>query len=129
MGEDTEFSGTLSFEGTVRIDGKFEGEVITDDTLIIGQKGQVTADIRAGTVICEGQINGTIIATSRIDIHASSHVIGNIKTPSLSVEVGSTFDGQCDMSSDDKKVVSLSTPASTPQPKAEIENMESGTGN
>ena len=54
IGEDTVFKGVLSFEGTVRIDGKFEGQVNTNDTLIIGETGDIVADIEAGTVICKG---------------------------------------------------------------------------
>ncbi|MDE1045581.1 MAG: polymer-forming cytoskeletal protein, partial [Nitrospinaceae bacterium] len=52
MGEDTVFNGSLNFDGTVRIDGKFEGQVFTDDTLIIGETGNLAAEISAGTIIC-----------------------------------------------------------------------------
>ena len=45
LGEDTVFSGTLTFNGVVRIDGRMDGEVHTDDTLIIGEKGRLEADI------------------------------------------------------------------------------------
>ena len=107
MGEDTVFNGKLSFQGTVRIDGRFEGEVHTDDTLIVGEKGEIVADIKAGTVICKGKIRGTIVASKRIEIHSTSEVLGNIKTPSLFIEAGSVFDGQCDMSKEDKKVITL----------------------
>lgn len=107
MGEDTVFNGTLSFQGTVRIDGKFEGEVITDDTLIVGETGDLSAEIRAGTVICKGKIKGVITAAKRIEIYATSEIQGNIRTPSLFVEAGGIFDGNCDMSSPEKKIISL----------------------
>ncbi|MBI4383139.1 MAG: polymer-forming cytoskeletal protein [Nitrospinae bacterium] len=110
MGQDTVFNGTLTFQGTVRIDGKFEGEVITDDTLIVGETGEVTAEITAGTVICKGRIKGVINAKQRIEVHAASQILGNIRTPSLQVEVGGIFDGNCDMSSSDKKILSLVKP-------------------
>ena len=63
MGEDTIFNGLLNFTGTVRIDGKFEGQVITEDTLIIGETGHLTAEISAGTVICMGYVEGTVLAS------------------------------------------------------------------
>ena len=66
LGVDALFKGTLSFEGTVRIDGKFEGQVSTSDTLIIGETGDVTANIEAGTVICKGRMKGTILASKVI---------------------------------------------------------------
>lgn len=107
MGENTSFNGTLTFQGTVRIDGKFEGEVITDDTLIIGETGEITAEIRAGTIICKGKIKGVIVATKRIEIYSTSEILGDIRTPSLYVEAGGVFDGNCDMSSNEKKIISL----------------------
>ena len=107
MGEDTSFTGTLAFQGTVRIDGKFEGEVITDDTLIVGETGDLNAEIKAGTIICKGKIRGLLVATKRIEIYSTSEVLGNIRTPSLFIEAGSIFDGNCDMSSNEKKIISL----------------------
>ena len=63
LGSDALFKGTLSFEGTVRIDGKFEGRVNTSDTLVVGETGDLQADIEAGTVICRGKMRGTIVAS------------------------------------------------------------------
>ncbi len=107
LGADAVFKGTLNFSGVVRIDGKFEGKVITNDTLIVGETGELTAEITAGTVVCKGKINGTLQAAQRIEIHSKSQVIGNIKAPSLYIEVGALFDGQCDMTAEDGKIISL----------------------
>lgn len=107
LGADAIFKGALNFSGVVRIDGKFEGQVVTDDTLIVGEGGEINAEISAGTVICKGRINGTIQASERVEIHSKSKVIGNIKSPSLFVEVGALFDGQCDMASDEAKIIPL----------------------
>ncbi|MEE8127334.1 MAG: polymer-forming cytoskeletal protein [Nitrospinaceae bacterium] len=107
LGEDTVFSGTLSFNGVVRIDGKMDGEVNTDDTLIVGEKGILEADINAGTVICRGKIKGTIRASKRIEIHANSEVVGNISAPALLVENGAIFDGNCDMTGNEGKIINL----------------------
>lgn len=107
MGEDSVFQGILSFKGMVRIDGKFEGEVVTKDTLIVGETGELTAEITAGTVICKGKIRGSIQASKRIEIHSQSEIVGNIKTPSLYVEVGAIFDGNCDMAIGERKIIKL----------------------
>ena len=107
LGEDTVFSGTLSFNGAVRIDGRMDGEVHTDDTLIVGENGTLEADITAGTVICRGKIKGTIKASKRIEIHANSEVVGSIAAPSLLVETGALFDGTCDMTGNDGKILKL----------------------
>lgn len=107
LGEDTVFSGTLSFNGVVRIDGKMDGEVNTDDTLIVGENGVLEADITAGTVICRGKIKGTIQASKRIEIHTNSEVVGNISAPALLVENGAIFDGNCDMTGNEGKIIKL----------------------
>ena len=107
MGEDTVFNGSLSFEGTVRIDGKFEGQVNTDDTLIVGEPGHVMADVQAGTVICMGRVEGTIVATKKVEIHANSRVVGNIESPALYIELGGILDGSCNMTGKETKIIPL----------------------
>jgi cytoskeletal protein CcmA (bactofilin family) len=107
MGEDTVFNGSLSFEGTVRIDGKFEGHVITEDTLIVGETGKLKADISAGTVVCIGQVEGTIVASKKVEIHSTSKVMGSIKSPAIYIELGGVLDGSCDMMGKESKIVPL----------------------
>ena len=106
MGEDTIFNGLLNFTGTVRIDGKFEGQVITEDTLIIGETGHLTAEISAGTVICMGYVEGTVMA-QKVEIHSTSKVVGSIKSPALHIELGGVFDGTCDMTGKETKIIPL----------------------
>ena len=110
MGEGAVFNGSLSFEGTVRIDGKFEGQVNTDDTLIIGETGHLRAEIFAGTVICLGRVEGTIIASKKVEIHSNSRVVGNIKSPALYIELGGILDGSCDMTGNENKIIPLVKP-------------------
>ncbi len=107
MGEDTVFNGSLSFEGTVRIDGKFEGQVNTDDTLIVGETGHLRAEIFAGTVICMGRVEGTITAVKKVEIHANSRVVGNVKSPALYIELGGILDGSCNMTGKENKIIPL----------------------
>ena len=108
LGVDALFKGTLSFDGTVRIDGKFEGNVDTSDTLVIGETGDVLADVKAGTVICKGKMKGTIVASKKIEMHPSSKIIGNIHTPALNIELGAVLDGICDMTGKgDRKILKL----------------------
>ena len=107
MGKDTVFNGSLNYDGTVRIDGKFEGKVITEDTLIIGESGHLMAEIHAGTVICMGRVEGTIVASKKVEIHSTSKVLGNIKSPAIDIELGGILDGNCDMSGKETKVIPL----------------------
>ena len=107
MGEDTVFNGSLTFEGTVRIDGEFEGKVITEDTLIVGDTGHLVAEISAGTVICMGRVEGTVAASKKVEIHSTSKIVGNIKSPALYIELGGELDGNCEMTGKESKVIPL----------------------
>ena len=97
LGRGSEFEGKLSFEGTVRIDGKLSGEIFTDDTLIIGEGAEVNAEINVGAVVIEGTVHGNIHAKRSVEIRTPGRVRGNISTPSLFIEKGVVFDGQCQM--------------------------------
>ncbi|HXU83324.1 MAG TPA: polymer-forming cytoskeletal protein [Polyangia bacterium] len=97
LGRGSEFEGKLSFEGTVRIDGKLTGEIFTDDVLIIGEGAEVKAEINVGSIVIEGSVQGNINAKRSVELHTPGRVRGNITTPSLYVEKGVIFDGNCQM--------------------------------
>lgn len=98
LGRGTRFEGKLYFEGRVRIDGMFKGEIKSDDTLIIGDGAEVHAEIDVATVIVRGGvIHGNVRASSAIEIHAPGKLVGNIHSPSLFIERGVEFQGSCRM--------------------------------
>ena len=108
LGSDALFKGTLSFEGTVRIDGKFEGTVQTNDTLVIGETGDMQADIDVGILVCKGKLKGTVVASKKIEMHPASKITGNVKTPAMSVELGAVLDGQLNMTGrESDKIIEL----------------------
>lgn len=97
LGEGTEFKGVITFEGTVRVDGILEGDVITKDTLIIGTAARVKASIQAGVVVIMGEVEGKIEAKEKCEIRVGSHVKGEIFTPSIYIEEGAVFEGTSHM--------------------------------
>ena len=100
LGKGSTFEGKLTFEGTVRIDGRFAGEIQTDGTLIVGGSAQVEANIHAARVIIEGDVRGDVRAGESLAIQAPAKVRGNLTTPDLKIESGAFFEGQCKMSPD-----------------------------
>lgn len=97
LGEGTEFKGVITFEGTVRVDGVLEGEVITNDTFIVGAAARIKANIQAGVVIIMGDVEGKIEAKEKCEIRVGSHVKGEIFTPSIYIEEGAVFEGSSHM--------------------------------
>ena len=70
LGRGAAFEGKLTFDGTVRIDGRFKGEVFSDDVLVIGEGAHVEAEIDIGEVIIQGTVVGNVKAKRSIEIHA-----------------------------------------------------------
>jgi cytoskeletal protein CcmA (bactofilin family) len=99
LGRGATFEGKLTFEGTVRIDGRFKGEVFSDDTLVIGEGAQVEAQIDIGEVIVQGTVIGNIQAKRSIEIHAPGRVKGDLHTPVLQIDKGVVFEGRSFMES------------------------------
>jgi cytoskeletal protein CcmA (bactofilin family) len=128
LGHGTEFTGKLTFEGTVRIDGRFEGEVFARDTLIIGEGAEVKAEVDVGTLIVKGGVVvGNIRARNAVEIHAPGRVVGNILSPSLYIGKGVVFDGHCRMQEEEPAVPSVGLVPPEGLPAAEYEP-EPGAG-
>ena len=87
------FEGKLTFEGTVRIGGNFEGEVFTNDTLVIDPGARVHAQVEADTVIISGHVFGNIFARRRVIMHPPASFKGTVTTPSLRIDEGVVFEG------------------------------------
>ena len=97
LGKGVDFKGVLNFDGTVRIDGRVEGEVHTTGTLIIGEQAVIKGILSAGTLMTSGKVNGTVTATEKVQILKPGVLIGDIRTPGISIEDGAHFHGMCDM--------------------------------
>lgn len=97
LGRGSEFDGKLTFEGTVRIDGRFTGTIVTTDTLVVGEGAHVSAEISCGTIIVHGSVTGNVKASSSVELHPPARMTGNLETPALLVMKGVTFNGQCKM--------------------------------
>lgn len=103
--EDASFEGKLIFEGNVLVNGKFKGEIYSTGELTIGKTGYVEGQVEIGTVVILGEVNGNIKAKQKIVINAPAVVRGDIVAPSLIIEEGAVFEGNCSMGRDvtDKK--------------------------
>jgi cytoskeletal protein CcmA (bactofilin family) len=97
LSKGVDFRGVINFDGTIRIDGRVEGEINTSGTLIIGEQAVVKGVISAGTLITSGKVNGTITATAKVHIQKPGILLGDIHTPGISIEEGARFHGMCDM--------------------------------
>ena len=116
LGRGASFEGKLTFEGTVRIDGRFKGEVFSEDTLVIGEGAVVEAQIEIGEVIIQGKVVGNITAKRSIEIHAPGHVEGDLHTPNLQIDKGVIFEGRSFMKNAVAGRTQGGPPATPPKP-------------
>jgi cytoskeletal protein CcmA (bactofilin family) len=115
LGRGSEFDGKLTFEGTVRIDGKFNGTIVTSDVLVVGEGAKVSAEITCGTIIIHGEVTGNVKARVAVEMHAPARVRGNVETPALMIERGVLFEGQTKMDGIEKAAPAVK-PVGTPVP-------------
>ena len=114
LGRGSEFEGKLTFEGTVRIDGKFNGTIVTNDVLVVGEGAKVAAEISCGTVIVHGEVVGNLKAKNAVELHHPARMKGNIDTPSLMIEKGVAFEGQCKMDGVERGASAKPSPSPVP---------------
>jgi cytoskeletal protein CcmA (bactofilin family) len=107
LGAGSVFEGKLHFEGQVRIDGTFTGEITTTDLLIIGEGAKVSATINCGSVEVKGDITGNVNATDSITLRATARVEADIYAPSLIVDKGAVFEGNSRMTSGARGMVTI----------------------
>lgn len=98
LGRGTQFEGKLIFEGRVRIDGEFKGEIFTEGVLIVGEEAKVRAKIEVGTLIVRGgSVWGDVRAKQLVEVYAPAKVYGNIAAPQLFLDKGVIFEGTSTM--------------------------------
>lgn len=97
LGSDTVYEGKLTFKGTVRIEGKFTGDIISEGTLNIGKDAQVSGNLAVGELLLSGHFNGDAFAKKRAVIYSTGVLEGNMQTPSLLTEEGAIIEGHITM--------------------------------
>lgn len=104
LGRDTMIEGTLKFKETIRVDGRISGKLVSSDgTAIIGETAVLDADVQVGVAIVRGTINGRVDATHRIELYSPAQVNGDISAPSIAIDSGVRFNGNCKMENQSAK--------------------------
>ncbi|RMH05820.1 MAG: polymer-forming cytoskeletal protein [Nitrospirae bacterium] len=91
FGKGVECRGTITNHGTVQVDGRFEGEIYTRGSLLVGASGVIDAKVRAGTIVSQGTITGDIVAKKQVHLLGTARMEGSLQTPQLLMEEGTTL--------------------------------------
>ncbi len=93
------FEGKLTFDGVVQINGEFQGEILSDGTLVVGSDAHINAKILVDTLIIDGIVQGAVEAKTKVELHRNGTLIANLITGAFVVEEGGIFQGSCQMPS------------------------------
>ncbi len=107
IGKGAFLNGKLKIAGSIRIDGKVDGEIDVSDSLIVGKGSEIKGNIKAKNSIIGGKIIGDIYTQGKIEFQSGSRIKGNIYCKSLVIEEGVNFDGSCSMSEEKSETPSL----------------------
>ncbi len=125
IGKGCKINGTVIVtDGTIRIDGEFEGNITCPDTLVIGKEGHVKAEIKVKSAVVGGTVVGNIDAKEKIELQAGSRLEGDIKTSRLVIDEGVFFEGNCKMSPEGRPEAKPS--AASPQYQAKTPEVPVG---
>ena len=111
LGSETDFSGTMRFSTSLKIDGKFEGEIESTGFLYIEQGADVKANIKVRSIVVGGIVRGNVIATEKLEMLSTGQVFGNVTTAKLKIADGVVFEGKCEMIKDPDDVDIFSSSA------------------
>ena len=97
IGEGTILKGDVRVEGSIQVDGEFNGTIDATDTLVIGENGKVDGDATVANAVIGGKMYGNVFASGKIELQRGSQLLGDIKTRGLVIEDGVVFQGNCQM--------------------------------
>ncbi len=102
--------GTLTVTGTFRIDGNVKRNIISEQTVILGEGAKVEGQIEGNRVVISGRFDGVIFAKGRVEIEAKGVVTGEVHSPCMVIDPGGIFDGRCHMLASSDAVSSVTIP-------------------
>jgi cytoskeletal protein CcmA (bactofilin family) len=100
LGPDSHFKGEVTFETALRVCGRFEGKITTAGRLHVAKEAAVEAEVEAGTIVVEGQVQGPLAAGQRLELKQSARCQGDLRASRMVVEEGAVFCGHVSVGPD-----------------------------
>jgi len=97
LSKGTSFKGIITYSGSIRIDGKVEGEIISQGSLIVGESAHIKAEVSVGSIVCAGEMTGDIQASEKVHLQSTAKLTGSLSTPALVIDEGVSFNARCEM--------------------------------
>lgn len=97
IGPSSSIEGQINASGSVRIDGKYKGDIHSDANVIIGEQGYVSGNIFTSNLSISGRVEGNVNCKGLLEIHSTGQLIGDVEVKSISISDGAIFKGKCNM--------------------------------
>lgn len=124
IGANVTLKGNLYNKGSIQINGNVEGEIKSDDNIIIGEGARIKGPVVASRIEISGEIKGLVEATEKLEINSTGIVIGDINAKSLIIKEGASFVGKSVMPGGSNETASSKVESKTDTPKETIEMKE-----
>lgn len=93
IGPEMRVQGDLVTEGTVRVEGRIEGNVEAGKAVVVGAGGEVHGDVRTHDAVVSGRVLGGLTAASRLEVQATARIDGEVHARRLQLEEGAMLNG------------------------------------
>ncbi len=104
LGSETNFSGTMKFQSSLKINGNFQGKIISPGFLYVEEGAVINADINVGSVVIGGYVKGNVEAREKLELLPTGQLYGNVRTAKLKIADGVVFEGKCEMIRDEQNI-------------------------
>src|SRR5512140_873484 len=114
VGEGTSFNGTIKVEGSILINGDFEGTLTASETVVVGKSGTVRGGLNVKDAMVSGKVKGKVVARDRVELQTGARLEGDVYAKSFMIEEGVFFQGNCSMGDDPVAEQSLTAVPKSP---------------
>ncbi len=97
IGKGTSFEGNISVENSVRVDGRFKGNIKSTESIVVGKEGEIEGEITVKNAVVGGKITGKLLATGKVTLENTSSFQGELTATRLVIDEGAMLNGTCTM--------------------------------
>ena len=97
IGKGTSFEGNISVENSVRVDGRFKGNIKSAASIVVGKEGEIEGEISVKNAVIGGKITGKLFASGKVTLENTSSFRGELTATRLVIDEGAILNGTCTM--------------------------------
>ncbi len=97
IGKGTSFEGNISVENSVRVDGRFKGNIKSTESIVVGKEGEIEGEIAVKNAVVGGKITGKLFASGKVTLENTSAFQGELTATRLVIDEGAVLNGTCTM--------------------------------